>query len=91
MIKIFLTDTFTVDHVLSNLSLSRTGVLACMSPIVDGIGIPFFKKYLKISQIENKNFLCITLCCGVHFQGFVFDICNKTKVHVDILRNNNSN
>ena len=44
----FLTDTFTVDHLLSKLSSSSTGVLACIPPI-DGISLPFFKKYLKIS------------------------------------------
>ena len=85
----FLTDTFTVDHLLSKLSSSSIGVLACMSPI-DGVGLPFFKKYLKKSQIKNKNFLCIPLCDGVHFQGYVADVCNKTIVHVDSLRNNNS-
>ena len=54
----FLTDTFTVDHLLSKLSSSSIGVLACMSPIlpIDGIGLPFFKKYLKKSQIENRIF-----------------------------------
>ena len=57
----FLTNTFTVDHLLSKLSLSSIGVLACMSP-TDGVRLPFCKKYLKKSQIENKNFLCITLC-----------------------------
>ena len=85
----FLTDTFTVDHLLSKLSSSSIGVLACMSPI-DGVGLPFFKKYLKKSQIKNKNFLCIPLSDGVHFQGYVADVCNKTIVHVDSLRNNNS-
>ena len=58
--------------------------------LIDGVGLPFFKKYLKKSQIENKNFLCIPLCDGVHFQGYVADVCNKTIVHVDSLRNNNS-
>ena len=60
-----------------------------MSPI-DDVGLPFFKKYLKISQIEYKNFLWIPLYDGVHFQGYVADVCNKTIVHVDSLRNNNS-
>ena len=41
----FLTDTFTVDHLLSTLSSSSIEVLACMSSI-DGVGLPFFKKYL---------------------------------------------
>ena len=26
----------------------------------------------------------------MHFQGYVNDVCNKTTVHVDSLRNNNS-
>ena len=59
------------------------------SPI-DGISLPFFKKYLKKSQIENKIFFCISLCDGVHFQGYAVDVCDKTVVHVDCLQNNNS-
>ena len=59
-----------------------------MSPI-GGISLPLFKKYLKRSQIENKNFLCIPLCNSVRFQGYVVDVCNKTIVHVDSLQNNN--
>ena len=39
---------------------------------------------------RNKNFLCIPLCDGVHFQGYVADVCNKTIVHVASIRNNNS-
>ena len=45
----FLTDTFTVDRLLSKLSLSSIPVLTCMSPI-DGIGLPFFKKSQKIAD-----------------------------------------
>ena len=60
-----------------------------MSPI-DDIGLSFFKKYLKKSLIENNNFLCIPQCDGVHFQGYVVDVCDKTIVHVISLRNNNS-
>ena len=86
----FLTDTFTVDHLLSKLSSSSIGVLASMSRI-NVFGIPSFKNCLKKSQIENKNFLCISLCDGVHFQGYVADVCDKTIVHVDSLRNKYSN
>ena len=86
--KNFLTDTFTVDHLVSNLSLSSIGVLAC-SP-KDGIGLQFFKKHLKKSKIKNKNFLSIPLCDDVHFQGYIVDVCNKTIVDVQSLRNNNS-
>ena len=85
----FSTGKITVDHWFSKLSSSSIGVLACVSPI-DGIGLPFFKKYLEISQIENKNFLCIPLCDRVHFQGYIVDVCNKTIVHVDSLRNNDT-
>ena len=71
----FLTDIFTVTHWLSKLSSSSIAVLACMSP-TDGISLTFFQKYLKKSQIENKNFLCIPLC----------DVCNKAiVVYVDSL------
>ena len=69
----FLIDTFTVEHLLFKLSSSSIGVLACMSPI-DGVGLTFFKKYLKKLQTENKNFLCIPLCDGAHFQGYAADV-----------------
>ena len=85
--KNFLTDTSTIDHLVSNLSLSSIGVLAC-SPI-DGV-YQFFKKHLKKSKINNNNFLSIPLCDGAHFQGYVVDVCNKTIVDVQSLRNNNS-
>ena len=52
--------------------------------------LPFFKKHHKKSQIENKNFLCVPHGDGVHFQGYVPAVCNKTIVHVHSLRNNNS-
>ena len=42
----FLTDAFTVDHLLSKISSSSTREFAWMSPI-DGIDLPFFKNYLK--------------------------------------------
>ena len=58
--------------------------------LIDGVGLPFFKKYLTKSQIKNKNFLFIPLCDGVHFQGYVADVCNKTVVNADSLRNNDS-
>ena len=46
-----------------------------MSPI-DGISLTFLQKYLKKSQIKNKNFFCIPLC----------DVCNKAiVVYVDSL------
>ena len=60
-----------------------------MSPI-DGISLPLFKKYIKKPQFENTNFLCISLCDGVHFGGYVVGACDKTVVHVNCLQNNNS-
>ena len=84
----FSTGKITVDHWFSKLSSSSIGVLACVSPI-DGIGLPFLKKYLRKSQIKNKTFSCISVCDSVYFQGYVLDVSNKTIVHVDSLRNNN--
>ena len=62
--KNFLTDTFKVDHLLSKLSSSSIGVLACMSPI-DSVGLSFFKKYLKNRRSKIRifyAFLSATVC-----------------------------
>ena len=61
------TDTFTVDH-LSKLNSDSTNILSRLSPI-DNVGLTYFEKYLKASQMEGKDFLGIPLCDGVHFQG----------------------
>ena len=45
--------------------------MSYLSPI-DGVGLPNFKKYLK--SPEMKNVICIPLCDGVHFQGYIVNI-----------------
>ena len=80
-----LTDTFTIDHLLSKLNSNATQVLSCISPI-DGIGLPYFEKYLKPQQKAGKTYLLIPLCDGVHFQGYIVDIKKSKVIHVDSLR-----
>ena len=43
-----------------------------------------------LKRILKNRRLKIRICDGVHFQGYVVDVCNKTIVHVDSLRNNDS-
>ena len=71
-----LIDTFTVDHLLSELNKDTVAVLSCLSPI-DGIGLPYFKKFLNEYILQNKNFLCIPLCDGAHFQGYIVNTKKK--------------
>ena len=59
-----------------------------MSPI-DGIGLPFFNKYLEKLQIESKNFY-VFFSATVWISEAMLLMCNKTIVHADFLRNNNS-
>ena len=59
-----------------------------MSPI-DGIGLPFFNKYLEKLQIESKNFY-VFFSATVWISEAMLLMCNKTIVHADSLRNNNS-
>ena len=48
------------------------------------------KNILKNRRSKIRIFLCIPLCDGVHFQGYVVDVCNKIIVHIDSIRNNSS-
>ena len=80
-----LLDTYTVDHLLSKLNSDNVSILSCLSP-VDNVGLPFFGKYLKPSQIQNKDILCIPLCDGIHFQGYIINIKDKKIIPVDSLR-----
>ena len=50
----------------------------------------FLKSIFKDRRSKIKNFLCTPLSDSVHFQGYVVDVCNKTIVHINSLRNNNS-
>ena len=84
-----LTDTFTIKHLLSKLSSNKVAVLSCLSP-VDKIGLPYYLKYLKQPLSVDKDYLCIPLCDGIHFQGYVINIKERKVVHVDSLRPNAS-
>ena len=84
-----LTDTFTINHLLSKLSSNKVAVLSCLSP-VDKIGLPYYLKYLKQPLSVDKDYLCIPLCDGIHFQGYVINIKERKVVHVDSLRPNAS-
>ena len=80
-----LTDTFSIDHLLSILSKDTVAVLSCLSPI-DGIGLPYFKKYLKESHVKDKDILCISLYEGVQFQGYVVNTKERKIIHFGSLR-----
>ena len=81
-------DTFAVDHLLSKLNSDICKVYACMSP-VDRVGLPYFENYVKPN--DGKQLLCIPLCDGVHFQGYIVDINHNKIIHIDSLSCNNSN
>ena len=80
-----LTDKFSIDHLLSKSNNDTVAVLSCLSPI-DGIGLPYFKKYLKESHVKDKYILRLPLWDGVHFQGYVVNTKEKKIIHVDSLR-----
>ena len=65
-----LTDTFSIVHLLSKLNSDPVAMLSCLLPI-NGVGLPYFKKYLKESHVKDKDILCLPVCNGVHFQGYV--------------------
>ena len=57
--------------------------MSCLSPI-DSVGLPHFEKYLK--PPEKKNVICIPLCDGVHFQGYIVNIKEHKIIHIGSLR-----
>ena len=81
-------DTFAVDHLLSKFNSDTCKVYACMSP-VDHVGLPYFDNYVRPN--DGKQLLCILLCDGVHFQGYIVDINRYKIIHIDSLLSNNSN
>ena len=50
---------------------------------IDGVGLPYFEKYLK--PPEKKNVICIPLCNGVRFQGYIVSIKEHKIIHIDLL------
>ena len=74
-----LIDTFTVDHLLSY----SVKIMSCLSSI-DGVGLPYFEKYL--NPPEKKNVICILLCDGVRFQGYIVNIKELKIIHINSFR-----
>ena len=69
---------------LSKLSSNKVAVLSCLSS-VDKIGLSYCVKYLTPSLLVGKDYLCIPLCDGIHFEGYVINIKERKVVHVDSL------
>ena len=51
----------------------------------------FVEKQLPLYANDWKQLLCIPLCDGVHFQGYIVDINRYKIIHIDSLLSNNSN
>ena len=47
------------------------------------VGLPYFEKCLK--PPEKKKVICIPLCDGVHFQGYIVKIKELKIIHIDTL------
>ena len=79
-----LLDTFAVNHLLAKLNSSKISIRSCLSPIDKG-WLPYYARYLKPSDIDGKEFLCIPLCDVVHFQGYIIDVIKRSIVYIDSL------
>ena len=79
-----LLDTFAIDHLLSKLNSQTVKVLSCLSP-VNNVNLPYFANYIDSSSIIDKEFLCIPLCDGVHFRGYVVNMREQKIIHIDSL------
>ena len=73
-----LIDTFADDHLPYKLNSDSVKIMSYLSPI-DGVGLPYFQKYLKFP--EKKNVICICLFEGVHFQSYIVKIKEFTSIH----------
>ena len=65
-----LTDMYCVDHLLSKVSSEHITVRSCLST-VERVGLPCFKNHLNPNLLKSNDFLCISLCDGIHFQSYV--------------------
>ena len=54
--------------------------MSCLSPI-DGVGLPYFKKYSK--PPEKKNVICIHLCDWVYFQDYIVNNKEHKVINID--------
>ena len=54
--------------------------MPCLS-LIDGAGLLYFEKYFK--PPVKKNIICIPLCDGVHFQGYIVNTKKHKIIHID--------
>ena len=84
-----LTDMYCVDYLLSKVSSELVTVRSCLST-VERVARPCFKNYLNPNLLKNNYFLCIPLCDGIHFQGYVVNSKEKRIIYFDSLRPNSA-
>ena len=64
-------DNCNFDDLLSKLNSDPVKIMSCFSPI-DDVCFLYSEKHLK--PPEKKNVIYISLCDGVHFQGYIVNI-----------------
>ena len=74
---------------LSKVSSEHVTVRSRLSPI-ERVGLPYFKNYLNPNLLKNNDFLCIPVCDGIHFQGYVVNSKEKRIIPFYSLRPNYS-
>ena len=84
-----LTNTYCVDHLLSKISSEHVTVRSCLS-LVERVGLPYFENYFNPNLLKNNDFICIPLCDGTHFQGYVVNSKVKRIIHFDSLHPNSA-
>ena len=77
--------TFTVDHLLWKLNSNRCKIYACISPL-NRAGLPYLADHLNTK--DEQQLICISLCDGAHFQGYIIDIDRSVIIQIDLLSNN---
>ena len=82
-----LSDTYCVDHLLSKISSEHVTVRSCLS-LVERVVLPYFENYFNPNLLKNNDFVCIPLCDGTHFQGYVVNSKVKRIIHFDSLHPN---
>ena len=78
-------DTFTVDHLPYKLNSDSVKVISCLS-LIEDVDLPYFEKYLKPPEKKYIYIICIPLCDGIHFQGYIVNITEHKIIHIDSLR-----
>ena len=82
-------DTFVVDNLtIYRLSSPSRKMLPCYAPIRN-IDMPYFEDYLNNKVLSSDiNLVCLPLCDGAHFQGYIVNKLTQTIVHVDSIKPN---